>query len=216
MLKIFLSYSKHDKKLAGKLKEYFEEYSALKCFVAHDDITPGSKWEQEILNELDHSDFFIPLNTKNIQASFWCQQEAGIAIAKKIKIIPFIPDDNGIDPLGFYSRYQGFKVKIADLRYSVKLWCRKEGIISDEMVEEVEKQKMIFKKSNTWAEATINTRNLLRLNNHLLPSDIKEIAEITLENNQIYGSFDAMKLLRTFFARNSNYLSKNLLEKLID
>ena len=45
--KIFISYSKFDKKIAGIIKRCFEEYKDINCFLAHDDIDPGSEWEKK-------------------------------------------------------------------------------------------------------------------------------------------------------------------------
>ena len=56
-MKIFISYSQEDKELAGDLKRSFEEYDSVKCFIAHDDITPGSEWEKKILSNLDPNSF---------------------------------------------------------------------------------------------------------------------------------------------------------------
>ena len=58
MVHIFISYSKFDRLLAGELKIAFEELEGFTCFVAHDDIIPGSEWEKEILDNLDKANFF--------------------------------------------------------------------------------------------------------------------------------------------------------------
>lgn len=133
-LKLFISYSTAgNASLAGDLKRHFEEYDMIKCFVAHDDISHGIEWEKEILANLDSSDFFMPIQTEHIKTFFWCQQEAGYALAKSIKIVPLIPDIDGTDPVGFYARFQGFKIKTQDLRSSVKWWLIKEGTMSKEV-----------------------------------------------------------------------------------
>ena len=74
MFKIFISYSQKDKEIAGDLKRYFEEYDQISCFIAHDDIAPGSQWEQEILDNLETSIFFsfkkAPLPFSAVKISF--------------------------------------------------------------------------------------------------------------------------------------------------
>ncbi|RKY39226.1 MAG: hypothetical protein DRP72_00365 [Candidatus Omnitrophota bacterium] len=215
MLKIFISYSIKDKKIAGELKRHFESYGAVECFVAHDDIIPGSHWEQEVLRNLESSDFFMPIHTKNIEGSYWCQQEAGFALAKNIKIIPLIPDVNGSDPVGFYAKYQGFKIKLSDLHGSAKQWLIKEGIIHIENSEELEKRIIIFEASNSFYEAGINTKSLFELEREFTTGDILRIVEITLKNNQILYSWEARKYLKPFFMKNVKIISKEQLEEFL-
>ena len=120
MVHIFISYSKFDRLLAGELKIAFEELEGFTCFVAHDDIIPGSEWEKEILDNLDKANFFMPLQTEHLIKSHWCQQEAGISLNKGIEIVPLIPDSAGVDPIGFYAKYQGCKIKREAVKDSVE------------------------------------------------------------------------------------------------
>jgi hypothetical protein len=214
MLKIFLSYSKHDKEIAGQLKKYFEEHDIIQCFVAHDDIPPGSHWEQEILKELESSDFFMPLQTINLEKSYWCQQEAGFALARKIQIVPLIPNVDGSDPVGFYAKIQGTKIKLGDLRGSIKSWLISEGIITGAS-EELEKRMFIFEKSATFFEAGINTRSLFELESKFTKVDIRRIVESTLNNGQILESWDARDYLRPFFIKHNKFISKEELERFL-
>jgi len=213
--KIFLSYSKHDGKIAGELKRFFEEFKNVECFVAHDDIIHGSEWEEEILKNLESANYFMPLQTIELTNSFWCQQEAGIAFARKIKIIPLIPDIEGNDPVGFYNRYQGFKIKINDLRGSVKLWLMKEGLTPNFNSEEIEKRKMIFAASGTWDEAADNTFQLLKLEDQFTNADILQILDIALGNGQINGSWSASAQLKRIFIKNTQIIPKDKLAKFL-
>lgn len=214
MLKIFISYSqKEDKKIAGELKRYFEEYDTIECFVAHDDIAPGSEWEQEILKSLENSDFFMPIQTEHLRDSYWCQQEAGYAVARKIRIVPLIPDSIGIDPIGFYAKFQGFKIKVNDLKDSVKSWLILEGIITDDESDELKKRMLIFKSSGTYYEAGVNTRLLFELENQFTKVDIIDIARFTVKNNQILDSYDAQSYLRLFFSKNAKVIPKEYVER---
>jgi len=214
MLKIFISYSKHDKEIAGQLKKYFEECGKIECFVAHDDVAPGTSWEQEILKELESSDFFMPLQTENLEKSYWCQQEAGFALAKKTQIVPLIPKINGSDPVGFYAKLQGLKINLSDLRGSIKVWLVSEGIISGSS-EELGKLMMIFEKSGSFSEAGVNIRSLLKLENQFTKTDIRRIVEVTLENGQILESWSARDYLKPFFLKHAQFISKEELEKFL-
>ena len=214
-MKIFISYSQEDKELAGDLKRSFEEYDSVKCFIAHDDITPGSEWEKKILSNLESSDVFMPLQTENLKQSFWCQQEAGMVIEKKMKIVPLIPDQGGIDPVGFYARFQGFKIKTHDLHGSVKLWLINEGIIDSDNYDEIEKRILLFEASNSWAEAHRNIIALLELEAKFSKADILRIAKIATENNQILSSFAAQPYLRRFFTNHASIIPKDQIEVIV-
>jgi hypothetical protein len=216
MSKIFISYSTHDKEIAGALKEYLEENGGIECFIAHDDIVHGSEWGKEIIYNLESSDYFMPLQTEHFTTSFWCQQEAGFAFAKGIKIIPLIPDVGGADPVGFYKRFQGFKIITNDLRKSVKIWLIKEGIIADDNSEEVEKRIIVFAASDSFREAGENARSLLELQEHLTRGDILRIVEITLKNDQIKHSFDAQGLLKKFFMKYASIIPKDQIEEFLN
>jgi hypothetical protein len=214
MLKIFISYSsKYNKEIAGNLKQFFEEYSDIECFVAHDDIIHGSEWEKEIIENLDSVDFFMPIQTINLEASYWCQQEAGYALAKGIKIIPLIPDVDGTDPVGFYAKFQGFKIKTNDLRSSVKWWLIKEGIIHEGKAEEIDKRIFLFSNSQSFAEAGETTRSLLEFESEFTDADVLKILDITLSNDQILSSFSARPSLRSLFRKHVNIIPKEKLEE---
>ncbi len=197
------------------MKQYFESYDVVECFVAHDDIVPGSQWEQEILKNLESSDFFMPLHTRNLESSFWCQQEAGFALAKEIKIIPLIPDTNGSDPVGFYSKYQGHRISLSDLHGSIKGWLIKEGIIHGANSEELEKKLMVFQASGSFFEAGVNARSLFKLESQFSQNEVLRIIEFTLMNDQILYSWDARRFLKPFFMKHVKLITKDQLEKFL-
>lgn len=213
-LRIFISYSsKYNKEIAGSLKKLFEEYDNIECFVAHDDIIHGSEWEKEIIENLNSTNLFMPIQTKHLESSYWCQQEAGYALAKEIKIIPLIPDVDGTDPVGFYARFQGFKIKTQDLRSSVKWWLIKEGIISEDNVSEIEKKLLLFSASASFAEAGDNAKSLCEFAGDFTTADILKMVDITLSNDQIINSFAARPYLRRLFKKHSSIIPKEKLEE---
>lgn len=214
MLKIFISYSsKYNKDVAGDLKKFFEEYADIECFVAHDDIMHGSEWEKTIIESLESVDFFMPIQTEHLSTSYWCQQEAGYAFSKGIRIIPLIPDVGGTDPVGFYARFQGFKIKTQDLRSSVKWWLIKEGIISEGNAGEIEKRMFLFSASGSFAEAGDNVKSLCEFESEFTNADILKIVDSTLLNDQILYSFAARPCLRRLFRKNASIIPKEKLEE---
>lgn len=215
--KIFISYSsKYNKSIAGDIKRFFEEYKNIKCFVAHDDIVQGSIWEKEILKKIEEADYFLPIHTKHFEISYWCQQEAGYAFAKGKKIIPLIPDIDGTDPVGFYAKFQAFKIKIGDLRSSIRLFLIKENIIPPSNTSEIGKRIYMFSKSDSYEEAGQLARSVLEFEDNFKKDDILRIVDIALENNQVKNSYKAREVLKNFFKRHLDIIPKNKIEEFFE
>lgn len=128
-------------------------------------------------------------------------------------IISLIPDIEGTKPVGFYAKLQGFKIKLSDLRGSVKEWLLKQGIIQIEKSDELEKRIIIFKASNSFFEAGINTKSLFEIEEQFTNGDITHIIEIALKNDQTLYSWEAGKHLKPFFIKHAKVISKEQLEK---
>ena len=97
---IFLSHKVEVKEEVQALKEGLEFYG-VEAFVAHADIFPGTEWQKEILDALDHMDAFVPILTEGFRDSEWTDQEVGYAIAADVPIIPLRID---LDPYGFHGQ----------------------------------------------------------------------------------------------------------------
>lgn len=105
----FISYSSKQKVIGGKFKSYLENYCGYETFIAHDDIVGSTIWEDEIIQAIKNADFFIPLISKEFKESPFTDQETGIAVCLKKKIIPIRLDD--INPYGFIKKYQALQYK---------------------------------------------------------------------------------------------------------
>lgn len=100
--KLFISHVSADKEKAMRLRACLEPYSI--CgFVAHEDITPTSEWERELLRGLHTMDAFLSMHTAGFTSSTWTQQEIGFAVCRGVKIISF---KMGEDPTGFLASRQ--------------------------------------------------------------------------------------------------------------
>jgi hypothetical protein len=212
--KVFISYSREDKKLAGELKKAFESFG-LEAFVAHDDIESGSQWEAEILKNLENTDFFMPIETEHLRRSHWCQQEIGIALVRKKIIIPLLPDTGYVDPDGFHGKYQGFPINTENVRLSVQKLLIRQGLAQEQEESEIEKRLLVFERSDSWAEAGENARSLMEMESELTDEQKIAIARIATSNSQISGSFAAQGILRHFLRRNLKLIPKEYLEQLL-
>ena len=102
VVRAFISHKAEDKVLATQLKEHFAN-NGIASFVAHEDIEPMSDWEQVIERALFSMDLLIALLTVNFSDSKWTDQEIGVAVGRKI---PVIPVRKGKDPYGLIGKYQ--------------------------------------------------------------------------------------------------------------
>ena len=105
-LKAFVSYSTEDKRLAGKIKEVLVYYG-IDVFLAHEDLTPSSEWQTEIIKKVAACDVFMPLHTDNFRLSEWTDQESGMAMMSEKIIMPIHVTRN---PHGFLRRYQAYSL----------------------------------------------------------------------------------------------------------
>lgn len=100
--RVFLSHKADYKVETAKLKEAFLAYGVT-CFVAHEDIEPTHEWQNEIENALFSMEACVVLLTPGFHSSFWTDHEIGVAIGRRV---PVIPVKLGIDPYGFIGKYQ--------------------------------------------------------------------------------------------------------------
>lgn len=223
MIKIFLSYSKEDKVLAGKIKEGLENIG-FECFLAHDDITPSKNWPKKIENELDNTDVFIPILTENFQQSQWANQEVGIAY-KLEKII--IPLKKNVDPEGFISDIQALKlsftidqnkhpdflIKLDETTYNIA-----KIILEDNKDLQVKFKPILidlFAKSKNSSEGERYAR-LVVLIDKFYQHEINSIVGTLIENKDIYQSrYISGLFLQLLQEEYSEYIKIEDIEKII-
>ena len=103
---IFLSHRARDRGKVSKIKEQLEKED-ISCFVAHDDIKPGSTWQNEIIKALMAMDVFIGCVTDEFHLGSWTDQEIGYAYKRGVPRI-FIKLGK-TDPMGFISMEQALE-----------------------------------------------------------------------------------------------------------
>lgn len=90
-MKVFISHSFDDKKMAYELKSILEEYD-VEGYLAEDDFKPGSRLEKKIEEELSNSKYVIVILTEKAKASATVNQEIGLARGKHIRTIIMLED----------------------------------------------------------------------------------------------------------------------------
>jgi len=147
--RIFLSHLAKERIAVKSIKTELSKYG-LACFIAHEDIEPTKEWQTEIEIALTTMDALVAFLTPGFNESKWTDQEIGVAIGRKVPIVPL---KVGIDPYGFIGKYQALQAKdrmpneIA--REIVELLAAKPQIafkISNALVGRLE-------DSSSWAES---------------------------------------------------------------
>lgn len=100
--RVFLSHKNEVKKETAELKEQLKLFGIL-GFIAHEDIQPTKKWQDEIENALFSMDAFVVLMTEGFHDSLWTDQEVGVAFGRGV---PIISVKLGKDPYGFIGKFQ--------------------------------------------------------------------------------------------------------------
>lgn len=103
--RLFISHLAEHKIVISALKDSLDHY-CISGFVAHEDIEPTKKWQDEIEKALFSMDALVAVLTPKFNESKWTDQEIGVAIGRDILIIPI---RKGLDPYGFIGKYQGFQ-----------------------------------------------------------------------------------------------------------
>ncbi|MHB8546590.1 MAG: macro domain-containing protein [Nitrosotalea sp.] len=90
-MKVFISHSFDDKKLAYELDHILSEYG-IEGYLAEEDLKLGSRLEKKIEDELFRSEYVIVIFTEKAKASATVNQEIGLARGKRIKLIIMLED----------------------------------------------------------------------------------------------------------------------------
>ena len=101
--RLFLSHTSKHKVAVAQLKAELA-LRGIAAFVAHEDIEPSLKWQEEIELGLRSMHALAALLTPDFHASLWTDHELGWALGRGIQIIPV---RYGIDPYGLAGKYQG-------------------------------------------------------------------------------------------------------------
>lgn len=203
-VKIFLSYSTRNKKLASVLKEELEKYG-LDVFLAHQTIRVSHEWEKRILTELNDCHVFVALLTKESRKSEWTDQEAGFAMAYGKKIIPLLRSQKV--PHGFLNRFQADKIKIKNIRLN----CREiiSGFIENEGLHQAFRNAIIVKlgQSKGFIETNEYIDRILEFPG-FSSSQLDSIDALIKENDQIHNAFNTDKVLKPFLMREREKLNR--------
>jgi hypothetical protein len=104
--RLFISHCTSLKVPVAALSDAFDALG-ITGFVAHEDIEPNRKWEQEIESALQTTEALLAIVSDDFCASHWCDQEVGYALGRGV---PVIPVRFSAIPHGFIAKIQAIPV----------------------------------------------------------------------------------------------------------
>lgn len=154
-------------------------------FIAHQDIEPTKEWQNEIEVALLTMDALLALLSPRFNESKWTDQEVGVAVGRRI---PVIPVRIGLDPYGFIGKYQavqGLSRNTPDVCDEILTILLKKPVIESKITEALVRK---LADSVSWAAAKKNMDYLERCH-HLRPEMVKMLQKAIEENSQVRDSW---------------------------
>jgi hypothetical protein len=105
--KLFVSHLSSNKRRMSAIKADLALWG-VSAFIAHEDIEPSREWMDEVEAGLQTMEVLVAVVEPGFKESDWCAQEVGYALGRRIDIIPLRA---GLDPFGFFGKYQGIQIK---------------------------------------------------------------------------------------------------------
>jgi hypothetical protein len=106
-LRMFVSHLSSNRQRMSQMKAGLANWG-ISAFIAHEDIEASREWRDEVEAGLESMDVLVAIVEPGFKESDWCVQEVGFALGRKIDIIPLRA---GLDPFGFFGKYQGIQIK---------------------------------------------------------------------------------------------------------
>ncbi len=106
-LRAFVSHLSSNRERMSALKASLANWG-ISAFIAHEDIKASREWRDEVEAGLETMDVLVAVVEPGFKESDWCVQEVGYALGRKVDIVPLRA---GLDPFGFFGKYQGLQVK---------------------------------------------------------------------------------------------------------
>jgi AbiJ N-terminal domain 5/TIR domain len=105
--RVFVSHLSSNRERMSAMKAGLTNWG-VSAFIAHEDIKASREWRDEVEAGLESMDVLVAVVEPGFKESDWCVQEVGYALGRKIDIIPLRA---GLDPFGFFGKYQGIQIK---------------------------------------------------------------------------------------------------------
>lgn len=182
VLRVFISHVAKDKEFAAGLKVSLGR-RGMASFVAHEDIEPMREWELEIERALFSMNVLVALLTEGFSESKWTDQEVGVAVGRRV---PIVPIKMGKDPYGFMAKYQAIRGSdkasaVADEIFRYVLTNEDLRVFGNDVLVAA------LSKSGSFASSNSLSRFLEAIT-HLSPDQETALVGAFNENDQIQGA----------------------------
>lgn len=183
-VRLFISHKTTAKIEAGEYKKVLLPYG-VSSFVAHEDIEPTLEWQEEIERALFTMDVLVAMLTPDFHDSCWTDQEVGIAMGRRV---PVIPIRLGQVPYGFIGKYQALGGTLSESKTTAErvyeiLW--KTSSIHSRLCEAL---IIAFENAASFSQANTIMKRLMTIEQ--LPHDLIDRAEKAPSvNNQVADAY---------------------------
>jgi len=198
-VRVFLSHRDKFKKEASELKDALTR-CGVASFVAHEDIHPTEEWLLEIERALFSMDALVALLTDDFHESEWTDQEVGVAIGRRSPVIAIRLGK--VDPYGMMGKSQGLNgcSSTNPIATAAKIF----GLLHKTLPERsclFDAALSAYSDSKSWSESGWNVEHLLSKFETLTANQVKRVLHAYEENDQNWGSFNAMSYLKPLLER---------------
>ena len=211
---IFISHSTKDLELVTELVNELNLYG-LRSFVAHRDIDLSKEWITEIERQLSKCRVFVAFLTANFKASYWCDQEAGMAYSNNLKIIP-LNCDGATNSYGFLGKFQATSLifKAHDRDRSEELKFRDDvlkivnAVLSEKEIIEFTRSSILNQVENIhhYHDSDCIFSQILKLE-PFTEEEVKRLVKLSVKNDQIYETHIAQETLKKIISDYSGSLT---------
>lgn len=182
--RIFISHVSKIKEKTSQLRDALVSYG-IRGFVAHDDIEPTKEWQSEIEAALSTMDALVALLSPGFNESKWCDQEVGVAIGRRVPIVPVKVD---LDPYGLFGKYQAIQAKgknpieVAPLVFDALINKPQTGPkITTQLVR-------MLQESRSWDQSR-RLVTLIEKSVYMTPEHVAEMKNAEKNNGEVRNAF---------------------------
>ncbi len=208
-MKAFISYSTKDKVWGGRVKTFFDNCN-IPSFLAHDDLKISEEWKKRIYKELNSSDIFVCLLSRDFIASDWCSQEIGIAYAKKdVGFIPISLD--GSPSFGFISHIQS---TVIQKEFEIEEFIA-GGLLRSNLSKGIDLSIELTRGAGSFRSAEMVVKRLVPYFDKMEHAHAKAFAEASTENRQVWDAgYCRNEYLPKFLEVNNRKASNQIFQSL--
>lgn len=196
-VRLFIS---HSSEHAAFVTEIADELGVLGIhgFVAHETMTWSKPWQAQIEQALGSMHAFVVLVHPEVNSSFWCQEEIGWALGRRV---PRFAVRIGANPVGFLGADQwpnGVDRSAKEVAAMIAEWLVESAELGSIMLDGLFAG---LASAGNYFDAEAAAKRIAALGS-LSDEQFAALDTIWWSNNQLYGGFLPTKVMEPFYAAN--------------